>query len=167
MKWLRHILMVVSLVVQTSVHAQCPDIPETYHWETAEDYARDKELVKKTLRWLCRTPLGEQVQQRSMANAYVLEWLAGTPEPTISIDTKVLCCTNEFPDLLYTYMHGIALYVLEHEKQKTNAELQVEGLKVVAALAAQSKEISKAGCMRKMLRAAKRGKLKEYVKKNG
>ncbi len=145
--------------------AQCPKLPEKYEWNSHDDYAKDKQLVTKTLRWLCVTPLGIEVQQRSIANAFVLEWLAGTDEFKLIVDSKVLPFQTEHPELLFTLLHGMALYMIDHPKENNTIKLHTEGLKVVANLATQSKELSKSRSMKKLIHAAKRNKLKAYTEK--
>ncbi len=164
MKAARYIFILLIFILHGKVQAQCPELPEKYEWNTAEDYANDKDLVKKTLRWLCNTPLGVEVQKRSVANAFVLEWLAGTPELTMNVDTRVLPFETDHPELLYTFMHGMALYMLEHPKETDQIKLHTQGLKVVAELALSSKELSKSRSLKRLLRADRKNKLREYTK---
>jgi hypothetical protein len=139
-------------------------------WETAqqevltsEDYLKDKECVKKTLRWLCTTPLGVEVQQRSYANAYVMEWIAGTPMFTLELETKYLLFIDEHPELLYSFIHGMASYKLEHVDEKNPVKLYSEGFKIVASLASQSKELSKSSVLKPLLKAARKKTIREYT----
>jgi hypothetical protein len=142
--------------------AQCPTLPQNYSWTTADDYAKDEDLVKKTLVWLCNTPLGMEVQQRSAANAFVLEWLAGSPTVMLDVKAAGMPFIDQHPELLFPLIHGMALYSMLHPKEKDAITLHTEGLKVAAKLARQSKELNKSGVVKRLLRKADSGKLKEY-----
>jgi len=143
---------------------QCPDLPKTYHWQVAEDYAKDRELVKKALRWLCVTPISEDLRDRALANAFVLEWLAGTPEITLDVRTKVLDLPSEHPELLLTFMHGMAYYTILHPKENSEIKKYEAGIKTIVDLANQSKELSKLARIRDLERMMNRGKLNSYLK---
>ncbi len=141
---------------------KCPPIPKEYEWKVAGDYEKDRELVKKTLRWLCQTPLGEDVKQRSLANAFVLEWLAGAPDLTISVEQKWLPFLDKHEELLFVFIHGVALYKMDHPNESDESKLYVEGYKAIAELALQSKELSHSRALHPLLRAAKKSKIKQY-----
>lgn len=143
---------------------RCPKIPETYEWLTPEDYIKDQDLVKKTLRWLCNTPLGIDVRQRSLANTYVMEWLAGTPTMQIEIKTNQLSFYESQPDLLFCYIHGIALYKIDKPNTVDPIVEMTKGLETIAELVLQSEELSKDSSLRPILKAYKKKKLKEYSK---
>lgn len=165
---MRYALIILSLVFlpEDILHAQvgkCPQLPLTYDWVTPADYEKDTELVKQTLRWLCRTPLRAELQKQSLANAYVMEWLAGTPSITLEVETKYLPFVEDHPELLFTFIHGMAYYCLNHPETKNQVRLYLEGFKVVANLAAQSKELSKSPSLKSLLKAAKKNVLKEYT----
>ena len=142
----------------------CPAIPEKYAWVEKEEYVQDREQIIRTLRWLCTSPPGWQLKQRSQANAYVLEWLAGTPEFSLVVNSELVPSLDKFPDLLNSMMHGMALYKLEHPDVNDSVKLHTEGLAVVAELAMQSKELSSDREIRKIIKAHKRHKLKALVK---
>lgn len=143
---------------------RCPQLPQDYVWEVAADYEKDRDLVKKTLRWLCVTPLGADIQQRSVANAFVMEWLAGTPSFTIEIKSDYLQFTQEHPELLFTFIHGVGYYMMDHPEEKAELKLYNEGFKVVANLAAQSKELSKSSSLKPLLKAARKNTIRDYTK---
>ncbi|MBL0314773.1 MAG: hypothetical protein IPP69_02990 [Flavobacteriales bacterium] len=155
------------LMLNTAVFAQpgrCPKIPEKYVWESEADYKKDEDVVKKTLKWLCQTPYGIDVEQRGLANAYVLEWLAGSPSIRLEINTAHIQFAESTPDLFFSFIHGMALYKMEHPTAKDELSLYNNGFTVVAELAAQSKEYSKQKELKDLLKAYKKGKVKDYTR---
>jgi hypothetical protein len=142
---------------------RCPKLPETYTWNNADDYKKDYDLVKKTLKWLCNTPLGLDVQQRSIANAFVLEWLAGSPQIRVEIETEKLTFYSKHSDLMFSFIHGVALYMMEKPTVQDELTLYTAGYSTVASLASQSEELSKSGELKPLLKALKKNRIKEFT----
>lgn len=166
---LRHILillLLVSTVIAKGQPGQCPKIPESYKWETPEDYMKDRELVKKTLKWLCVTPYSEDIRMRALANAFVLEWLAGTPELTLNVKSEILGFPDEHPQLLLTFIHSMALYVLNHPKEQDEIKKYEAGIQTVVDLSMKSKELSKLAKVKEFEKMIRRSKLKKYLQES-
>jgi hypothetical protein len=156
------ILLLAMLSFGAQGQQLCPEIDKAYKWENAGDYERDKEKVMEVLRWLCKTPLGDQVQQRSVANAYVMEWIAGTPSHRIELNTEAFVFLESHPELLFPFIHGAALFALKKEGEVNPVKLHVEALENVARLAEQSEELSKDSELKKLIRAYRRQVLEKY-----
>ncbi len=157
------VLQLISIQNSSAQYARCPKIPENYFWNTAEDYKKDSELVKKVLVWLCKTPLGIDVQQRSVANAFVMEWLAGSPQVTVEIATEKLTFYDKYPDLLFSFIHGVTLLKMEKPNLLDEVALYGQGYETVASLASQSEELSKEAEMKPLLKAYKKNRIKAYT----
>lgn len=167
MKTITLLLVSAILLLHLPANAQegrCPKLPSNYQWESEKDYEKDEDLVKKTLRWLCATPLALDVEERSLANAFVLEWIAGSPEILVEVKTELLPFYQDHPDLLYTFIHAVALFKMERPGIKDEPTLYKEGFDVIAELAVQSKELSHSHSLRPLIKAYKKSKMKEYVK---
>jgi hypothetical protein len=160
-------LVLILQMISHLAKSQVPEIPVDYSWNSAAEYARDQSKVREVLKWLCKTPLGVEVQKRSEANLFVMEWIAGSPGFTLKLSTVVL---PEFPigqeQLMYSYIHGAALYAMDHPNEQDSVRFAVEGLKVLARLVEQSESLSKERAMRPLLKAFRKNKLKEYALKN-
>lgn len=144
----------------------CPPLPNDRAWTSPEMYLASRDSVKKVLEWLCRTPLNFRIAERSEANAVVLIWIAGTPEPVLRIETSAMPFLAENEDLLYPVIHGMLRYQLGHAREVSTAKLHSEGLEVLAALAEQSDTLSRAGYLKPLLRAYRKGRLQRYVEEN-
>jgi hypothetical protein len=142
---------------------KCPKLPNQYTWTTPEEYHKDEDLVKKTLKWLCATPLGIDAGQRSIANAYVMEWIAGAPNIRIEIETQRIAFYATQPDLLFSYIHGAALYKLEKNASCNDTDMEIKAYETVANLALQSDELTHDSSLKPLLKAYKKSKMKQYV----
>jgi hypothetical protein len=147
------------------IHAQecrCPDIPTENTWTTAAQYKRDLENVKKILQWLICCPLESEITRRSEANAFVLEWISGSPWVHVEVNSSDLPFTNDFPDLLFTYIHGYALKALE-TKQKQSHDVYCEaGYNAVAQLT-HTDTFKKNERIEELHKAVKRNRLTDYM----
>jgi hypothetical protein len=144
---------------------RCPEIPSNYSWQTIEDYRKDADLVKKTLRWLTLAPLQLDLVTRSEANLFVMRWLAGTPDLKIEIQTSELPFIQAHPELLESFIHGMALAYLNKDGEVSRLDAYVSGFQSVAQVASQSKAMTKSRPLKPLLKAAKRREIKQYAQK--
>lgn len=158
--------LILSLILSAQLQAQdCnkPVIPSTYQWKSASAYKKETESVKRALRWLCCSPLQSDLALRSQANAYVLEWLAGTPTLKLNIETKYLSFLTEYPELLFTFIHGAMLFSLEQPKQNAPKLVYLHGYESVIYLAKLDKSMRKSQCMKELKRLQKKKQLEQFI----
>jgi hypothetical protein len=155
-----------ALLISLNSGAQkCPEMKNSEGWADASAYAKDRENVKECLRWLCKSAYGADIKCRSEVNVYVLQWLAGTPEITVELKSEYIPQTEVYQEeIMYSMLHGMAYYLLDHKDEKDELKLHMKGLEVVAKLAEQSEELSKDKNIKALLRAYRKGKLMEYAK---
>jgi hypothetical protein len=162
MKKVAAFLMVFLFCGLAQAQQTCPLIETNYAWLTGQDYQQDQERVIEVLKWLCKTPMGEEVKQRSVANAYVMEWLAGTPNLRLELDISPFSLFENYPELLFPFVHGAALYALQRPTQVNTAKLHAEGFEVVAQLAQQSEILSKEAEVKKLIKAYRKKTLEDF-----
>jgi hypothetical protein len=143
--------------------SNCPRLPDKYEWKTARDYKRDEELVLRTLQWLNKTPLNEQLLTRSNANLFVMEWICGSPSVTISIETSVLPFYDLYPDLIFPYIHGIAQCRLTKNVVCNEQKAIINGFNTVAFMIRSDEILKKSKPLQPLIKAYKKGKMEEYV----
>jgi hypothetical protein len=140
-----------------------PLIPKENKWKSASAYKKETESIKRALRWLCCCPLQSEIVLRSQANAYVLEWLAGTPTISLNIETKYLTFLEEYPELLFTFLHGAMLYCLEQPKQNDASLVYLHGYETVIRLSKSDKVIWRSETMKHLRRLMKKKELQGYI----
>lgn len=141
-----------------------PEYPKEYRWNTKEEYQASEKEIEKCLKWLCSSPYGSEMVARSEINAYVLTWIAGCPYLEVKLDTKYFPFLQEDEELLFSMIHGMALYQLKHMNKDDQEKIYLAGLEVVADLVAQSESKSKEKYTKDLLKAQRKGKMKEYLK---
>lgn len=164
---IRTLALAAAFFGQLLAHAQgkCPELPKEYVWNSPEDYRQDTELMKKTLRWLSMAPLNVDLAKRSEANAFVLKWLSGSPDYVIAIDTSKLPFIEEHPELLDSFIHGMALAYLAKGNSITAADAHSAGFQAVVQVAEQSKTLSKSRRLKPLFKAARKNEMKKYAEK--
>lgn len=158
--------MVCTLALLNSLSGQparCPKIPDRYQWNTARDYKREEELVLRTLQWLAQTPLNHELELRSKANLFVMEWICGSPRLEVNIDSNRLPFYEEYPDLLFPYIHGIALCKLNKNEDCSELQAMVEGFNVVAFMIQSDPGLKKQKVLHPIAKARKRGTMEAFV----
>ena len=167
MNWVKPaFLFILFMNLLCSTHAQdcrCPDIPDEHAWVTAAQYKRDLENVKKILQWLLCSTLESEVSKRSEANAFVLEWISGSPWVRVELMTSDLPFANDFPDLLFTFIHGYTLKALETRQKLTHDIYCEAGYRAVAHLT-HTDAYKKNADLQNLHRAVKRDQLSDYIK---
>lgn len=165
MKGALHILIIALILTAQSQAQDCPKpvIPATYQWKSPSAYKKETESIKRALRWLCCSPLQSEVALRSQANAYVLEWLAGTPTLKLNLETKYLTFLDQYPELLFTFIHGAMLFCLEQPKQNATKLVYLHGYESVIYLAKSDKSMRKSECMKELKRLQKKKQLEQFI----
>lgn len=148
--------------IQTSAQSNGPEIPKQYAWNSGEEYVRDQDKVQDVLKWLCMQPLGLDIQKRSLANAYVMEWISGTPSLRLEVNSEAFLFIEKHPELLFSLIQGMAYFAIAHPDEKDATKLHTEALEVVAHHAELSEELSKDGDLKKLIRANRKKQLKAY-----
>ena len=142
---------------------KCPKIPDSYQWNSARDYKREEELVYRTLTWLNATPLRSELEARSKASSFVMEWICGSPRIKLSIKTENLPFYSEYPDLLFPFIQGMAQCKLAKTNDCDELQSMVSGFSTVAFMIQSDSELKKAKPLQPIIKAHKKGKMQAYV----
>jgi hypothetical protein len=162
-----YVIIFLGLALQGEAQrSKCPEIPEGYVWDNPEDYRKDSVFVSECLVWLCQAPLYKSMECRSRVNIYVMEWLAGTTGLTIDVDSRALPFAEENPELLYSFIHGMALYKMKNKACENVDELRIQGLKAVCKLVEREEEMKRSKSVKQLMRMSKSDKkLNNYYQK--
>ncbi|MFT4679230.1 MAG: hypothetical protein ACI84C_001022 [Flavobacteriales bacterium] len=144
--------------------SQCsaPNVPEELVLAEAAHYGEHKALVKKSLAWLVKTPMDECTEAREELNAFVVLWLSGSPEIRVDVKTSCMPFIEDNEDLFFTFLHGVALYQINHRQETDPVVLHAQGLKSVAFQVREAK-CSKSPELKAILKADRKNRLEEYA----
>jgi hypothetical protein len=157
------IILLCCFVHSYAQSVGCPRLPDKYEWKTARENKRDEDLVLRTLQWLIATPMNEQLVARSKANLFVMKWICGSPSLNIVIETSNLPFYEEFPDLLFPYIHGVAQCNLTKNKSCDELKATINGFNTVAFMIQNDDSLKKNKSLQGLVKASKKGKMELYV----
>ncbi|HEX8039663.1 MAG TPA: hypothetical protein VF490_10955 [Chryseosolibacter sp.] len=142
------------------------EVPGNYKFERAEDYSTYEPAVLKGITWITATPLDQQEAKRKKVNAFLLEWLSGSPYVHLELKKEIVTFVNS-PDLLMVFMGGWAKYSLESKDFNNKVAGSLAGIEAVIGFYSRNKNaIKKDKNVEKYIKMKESGTLKEYVEKN-
>ncbi|MFK7756781.1 MAG: hypothetical protein AB8B53_07605 [Flavobacteriales bacterium] len=147
-----------------SVTAQGLDVPENYDLTDAQDYAPYEDDLLDCIEWMQKTPLNTELETRKKAAKFVMDWINGSPDVSILIDSRFLPFMKSSPHLLLTFMAGWTERDLKTRDYGNNQEGVVAGLKAVLDMYVANIEISgKDKNLKKLMKLESNGELEEWV----
>lgn len=156
-------LLMLWSTIAAAQNSKCPKLPEAYHWDSARDYKREEDLVIRTLQWLTKTPFNSEVEMRAKANLFVTEWICGSPRIELIVHSEQLPFYIDYPDLLFPYLHGMALYKLNKNGECNELESMIEGFNTVAFMILNDANFKKVKSLQPIAKAYRKGKMHAYV----
>ncbi|MEM6769137.1 MAG: hypothetical protein AAF597_01020 [Bacteroidota bacterium] len=139
-------------------------IPKDAKFDVAEDYEAQHESVIAAVDYLEQTPPDQQPGYRKQVNAYLLQWLTGTPTVTLSLDGNIVTFMEQ-ADCFMLYMGAYARYALQ-EKTKDPVAANVAAINsVLSFYNANKAALGKVKALDKYQKLADKGKLESTLKK--
>jgi len=161
------IVILVLTLVTINVFAQDFEIPGNYEFTTKEDYARYEADILKSIEWLTHTPVGTQPEKRLDVNAFLLKWLAGSPDVSVEIKTEIVNFIDPNPELLIIFICGWTKYSIETKDNKNKLTGNLKGIESVMDFYTRYKEnMKKDKNVEKYIKMKEKGTLEEFIKKN-
>lgn len=133
-------LLLTILFIQTS-YSQEFTIPNNLKLESAEDYTNSESDILNCIHWLENTPVNQDSEKRTLANAFLMRWATGTPTVTISMESYQLDLVKKNSELLINFMGGWIKYVIENPSEKDNMQGgNIAGIKSLVKVYAANKD---------------------------
>lgn len=140
-------------------------IPKGYKLEEASDYAKYHDKIVEITRWLEVTPTSVSASKRAEAQAFLMKWVTGSPNVTITIRMNYMDLFNKNPELMTVFFGGWSSYVIEHpddSEEPAAAYAAIESL----LKAYQLDGVKKDKKVEKVLKMHKAGSLKDWITEN-
>lgn len=153
----------LSLILPCAGQTGAPRVPAEFSLETAADYKKYEALAEKCMIWLLQNPIDEYPEQREELEAFSMLWLSGSPEVHLDIQSKVLPCLQQHPELFPVFICGMGLYQMQHPREMDEVVLHAEGLRAVGRMTKQSKSLKRERCLKPLKRACRKSTLKLYA----
>jgi hypothetical protein len=152
-----------SLLISFPSFSQNFDVPKDVHLETKEDYAQYEGDIIKAVDWLIKTPVGSEKDKRLKVNAFLLQWLTGSPNVMIEI-TQEIATFMDCSDCLMIFMGGWAKYSLENNDYADKIKGNLAGIESVIEFYNSNKGIlGKNNAIEKYAKLKNKGKLEKHI----
>lgn len=158
------ILLILTVLFSLNIQAQDFRVPKRLKLEKAEDYAKYEDDVLKAVKWLKNTPVHEQKSKRKEVGAFLMKWITGAPDLTLTIDLKV-CPYAEDPDCFLMFMAGWTEYALSKKDDSASEGAYAGTIAVLDFYEKNKYELGKVKGIKKLIKKRKKGKLKAHIEK--
>lgn len=113
-----------------------------------------------------KTPVGTRTKDRQSINAFVLQWITGSPTVSIELTESIVTYMGN-PDCLMMFLSGYTKYAIENKDGKNRFNGSLAGtLAVIDFYTANKKELGKIKAIEKLIKLKNKNKLEDFIKKN-
>ncbi|GLB53025.1 hypothetical protein NBRC110019_20650 [Neptunitalea chrysea] len=148
-------------------YAQEFDFPKSMVMETEGDFTSFESKVLEAIAWRANTPVNTQVEKRKKVNAFLLQWMSGTPTVSILVNSKVGAPFMDDPEYLMSYMVGWTEYSITHNHSKDDKACAKAAVLHVIDFYEKNKDfLNKRGSIEKLIKLKKKDKLDEHIAKS-
>ena len=139
------------------------EVPKDYDFQTKADYAKYEDSVIECVNWLLATPINQESSKRKEAHSFLMKWLTGAPNVTITIKQDLVTFLDS-PDLMMIFMGGWAKCVLEGQAVINDIKGNIAGINAVIELHQRNKKaIGKNKGVEKYIKLKEKGQLEQYI----
>jgi hypothetical protein len=133
--------------------------------ETPEDYERLAPLAMKIFDWLYQSPVGQEAEKRQQFNAFLLQWVSGTPTVSIMISEEIVPYMKDV-ECLMIFMGAYSKHALQAEKQDATDATYYATQQVLDFYDRNKKALGRNKEIEKLAKLEKENDLKKYIKDN-
>lgn len=156
-------IVLFLLFLGLGLSAQEFNVPSNVSYETEADYSKQEPLVLKAIEWLMATPFSDQQVKRRAVNAYLMQWMTGTPNVTIEI-SQAVAPFMECADCLMAFLSGWTKYSLENEYSKDRFAGTMAGINhTITFYESNKKALGRNAEIEKLIKKNKKGELESYI----
>jgi Flp pilus assembly protein TadD len=134
--------------------------------KTKEDYAKYEQDVINGYNWLMKTPIDMESTKRKETNAFLMQWITGSPNVSIELSEKIVTYMD-CGDCLMMFMGGWTKYALESKDFKNKVKGNLAGTEgVIEFYLSNKNSLGKNKAIEKFIKLKEENKLEEYIKSN-
>lgn len=135
-----------------------------YKLEKKEDYAKYETDVINMYNWLLTTPLGVEPEKRKAMNAFIVQWISGSPNVTIELSADIITYMD-CADCLVIFMGGWTKYALETKDFDGKVKGNIAGTEGVIEFYTQNKKaLGKNKDIEKLIQLKNDNNLESFIK---
>lgn len=150
----------------SSFLAQAQERPQFPELKVKEDYAKSEPLFLQVTEWLTETDLDQQEELRMQSNAFMMQWVMGSPTVNVGIGDQLVALFVKNPQLLAIYMANYARFCISNKENKSTLEPGKAGLLAVAKVYKKGIGVKKNKALDKLTAAVDKNALDDYITNN-
>ncbi|MBD0331996.1 MAG: hypothetical protein ICV66_05015 [Chitinophagaceae bacterium] len=139
------------------------EVPQNVELKTKDDYAKYETAISEAAKWLEETDLNKETEKRQQVNAFVLQWVSGSPTINVDINEQLGKIYGKNAQLLGVYLASYARNFLENKSAATKFSATKAGLISMMNVYKKGIEISKSKEMDKLIKLTDENKLDDYI----
>jgi hypothetical protein len=139
------------------------EIPPNVELKTKDDYAKYETAIIAAAKWLEETDLNKEADKREQVNAFVLQWLSGSPTISVDINEQLGKTYGKNIQLLGIYLASYTRNFLENKGTATKFTATKAGLVSMMNVYKRGIGISKSKEMEKLIKLTDENKLDDYI----
>ena len=156
--------LLLALHFNFAYSQELPDFDEI-PLKKQSDYYKADSFVLIASNYLLSTPYVADNKDRTKSQAFIINWMSGTPDYTFSIGKTALDITKKNPPLLGIYMACMAKYCLENKVDgKDEKVVTLNAVKLLLAYCEDAENnIKMTKELKKLSEANKKGELEKEL----
>lgn len=130
--------------------------------KTKDDYTKYEPTLIEATQWLETTDLDKEEDKRKKVNAFVVQYVSGTPAFSVEIGGGLMKLFEKNDQLMFLYLAGYARYALENKATPDKKKSITAGLGSMMTVYKKGIKISKNKEMEKVLKLSD-SELENYI----
>lgn len=159
-------LLWITFFMGLNLSAQDFTVPKDYKFENKDVYKSYEPQIKQAVDWAMNNTLSVDPKKRADVNKFFMDWISGTPDVSVGIDSRVVSFININPELLMPFIMGWVKYSLENNYSKDKIQCNKAGIEAVVAFYNKNRGfLKKDKNVEKYEKLLSKGKLEEELAK--
>lgn len=155
-------ILFCSLLI--SLNAKAQDIKISKLPENKDEFIKSEPDFINAVSWLENNQVGNDMEKRTLVNAYVIAWITNSPTVTVEVREKILKGFDKNAQLLAVFLGGYSKYCLQNNYSKDELKCNTAGMKAVINCYNLGGDLKKDKTLLKIIDQDKEGKLEDWVK---
>jgi len=161
----KHFLTIaIAISCIATINAQTKfEVPKNVELKTNADYKKYETAMIDAAKWLEETDLNSETEKRKNVNAFVLQWISGSPTITVSLNEQLSQIYGKNAHLLGIYLASYTRNFLESPETATKFSATKAGLIAMMNVYKKGIGIKKSKEMEKLIGLTDENKLDEFI----
>jgi hypothetical protein len=155
------LLSFVTLKAQTKF-----EIPKNVELNSNDDYSKYESTIIDAAKWLEETDLDEEREKRQDVNAFVVDWITGSPTVKVIVNSQLVKLYSKNEQLLAVYFASYSRNCLENKATSTKTSATKAALISIMNVYKKGIYITKNKEMDELIKLTNDNKLDDYIKDN-